>query len=208
MLRSKLPSPFVNLLSQVLGITAEASDSDSADDEAYRHLYTYAVPRPAEDLLETNTQDTASPSPSPAAAASRSRPAGLPPASPSTPSTPPVVSPPLDPNDPVAAWRMATEQALAALGAAIASLAAAAPGAAQRDATADVLRAATVLAGHVRYMRQQPHSSRWLATSSCTFRDATGAALSMRETIAEHTYRLMDSSSSELLLKVSTVCTW
>ncbi|GFR40002.1 hypothetical protein Agub_g537 [Astrephomene gubernaculifera] len=66
----------------------------------------------------------------------------------------------------------------------------------------------SVLCGHagrlgslVEEARRQQHSSRWLNSGSGVFRDGGGVPLSMREAISEHVFRLMDSGSSELLMK-------
>lgn len=46
------------------------------------------------------------------------------------------------------------------------------------------------------------HAHRWLNSSSAAYSDTAGAALTMREAISEHVFRLMDASNVELLLKV------
>ncbi|KXZ44037.1 hypothetical protein GPECTOR_75g761 [Gonium pectorale] len=61
------------------------------------------------------------------------------------------------------------------------------------------------LVGLVEEMRRREGSSRWLNSASSCFRDGSGVALTMREAIAEHVFRLMDSSNSELLMKACAV---
>ncbi|GIL94202.1 hypothetical protein Vretimale_474 [Volvox reticuliferus] len=61
------------------------------------------------------------------------------------------------------------------------------------------------LVGLVEDARRREHSSRWLNSPSAVFRDGNGTALSLREAISEHAFRLMDSSNSELLMKACAI---
>ncbi len=102
----------------------------------------------------------------------------------------------LDSSDAFHTWRSNVEGVLAEL---TASIAAKAPTATLCGHTAKLLAL-------VEEARRREHSSRWLNSGSAAFREAGpgGAALSMREAVSEHVFRLMDSSNSELLMKVGT----
>ena len=94
-----------------------------------------------------------------------------------------------------AAWRASIEAVLSELSAAISS----------KAATSVLCAAAGRLVGLVEEVRRREHSSAWL-NSACSagsgFRDAGGVALTLREAVSEHVFRLMDSGSAELLMKV------
>ncbi|GLC34652.1 hypothetical protein PLESTB_001238300 [Pleodorina starrii] len=93
------------------------------------------------------------------------------------------------------AWRSSVEGVLAELSAAISG----------KAGSSALCGAAGRLVGLVEEARRREHSSRWLNSPSGAFRDAGGTALSLREAISEHAFRLMDSSNSELLMKACAI---
>ncbi|GLC63212.1 hypothetical protein PLESTF_000012300 [Pleodorina starrii] len=93
------------------------------------------------------------------------------------------------------AWRSSVEGVLAELSVAISG----------KAGSSALCGAAGRLVGLVEEARRREHSSRWLNSPSGAFRDAGGTALSLREAISEHAFRLMDSSNSELLMKACAI---
>lgn len=211
---------------QVLDVLQDDPDdtSDQEDDAAYRHLYSY-VPRDAEDLARHPTVPGAAAAAAAYAAGSAgsfssattssvlptkgpSRGQQQPPASQASSSrsapSPQEEKDPLDPSEAAYAWRAEVERSLSGLAASTAATLAASSSSASaqwREAMAATVRDTSTLGAHVEYMRRQPGSSRWLNAPSLTFHDATGSALTVREAVAEHVFRLMDLNSAELLLK-------
>ncbi|KAG1674821.1 hypothetical protein FOA52_015208 [Chlamydomonas sp. UWO 241] len=190
------PAPQRRMGAEIMGIDAASSDNESeTDDSAYRHLYSYNHTRAADELAD----DGALPPPPGAAAARGSGTTG---SSAKPGGAGAALTASLNADDPVAAWRANVEETLMSLAGAASAYAGAPPGsAAQRDATAALLRHTSTLSAHVEYMRRQPHSSRWLQGPCALHADSSGAPLTVREAISEHVFRLMDSTSAELLLK-------
>jgi len=118
-----------------------------------------------------------------------------------------------DPSEAFYAWRNEVEGVLQQLAAATAALAAAqqaavaagGPGPAVREAMQTLTRHCDGLVKLVEAMRKQPNSSKWLNSSSASYSDGEGRPLTMREAISEHVFRLMDSSSTELIIKATAV---
>ncbi|GAX78023.1 hypothetical protein CEUSTIGMA_g5465.t1 [Chlamydomonas eustigma] len=182
---------------EVLDMNQTGSDGSSTDDEEYRHMYNYSTPRPAEELSQAPLQQDQVPG-------TRSEPPGtafISLRSSSGRPAPPADTTPVDPGDPLAAWRQAVEVALARMASSTSAFASA-TGPAQRDALTELIKNTSELGSQVEFMRKQPNSSRWLNVACLTFRDASsGQPFSIREAISEHVFRLMDSTNAELLIK-------
>ncbi|KAG2484488.1 hypothetical protein HYH03_016720 [Edaphochlamys debaryana] len=157
---------------------------------------------------------------SPARASRAAPPPVAAPPQPAVPLSVPVSIEPvvLDPSDDFFAWRTGVEGVLTDLTASIAA----------RSGTVALCGHAGRLLGLVEEARRREHSSAWLNSSSAVFREhgsgsgsgsggggvaagsgsrsgSGGAHLSMRDAISEHVFRLMDSSSPELLMKACAI---
>ncbi|KAL6761504.1 hypothetical protein V8C86DRAFT_2432954 [Haematococcus lacustris] len=208
---------------QVLDVLAvpHYSDSDSTgdeDDAPYAHLYRYdpaSGPGGLAPHLRPGSgpgSGAGSPPTDPTQAAqglgSDGSAAGAP--------RPPLV---LDPSQPFLSWRAAVEASLQQLAAGAAALGSA-PGrgsggsgggegcgaqGGRQEVLAGLMKSTGQLVALAEVCRQQPHASKWLNSSSTCYADASGCWLSLREAMAEHVFRLMDSACTELLLKATAV---